>query len=40
MATYFCLEIGEFGVIWAKLNINVEIVLGNFVFSQIAVGTI
>ena len=26
--------------IWAKLNINVEIVRANFVFSQIAVGTI
>ena len=26
--------------IWAKLNINVEIVVANFVFSQIAVGTI
>ena len=30
---------GEFGGIWAKLNINVEIVVANFVFSQIAVGT-
>ena len=30
---------GEFGGIWAKLNINVEIVVVNFIFSQIAVGT-
>ena len=32
--------LGEFGGIWAKLNINVEIVVANFLFSQIAVGTI
>ena len=32
--------IGKFGGIWAKLNINVEIFVANFVFSQIAVGTI
>ena len=33
-------NIGEFGGIWAKSNINIEIVVANFVFSQIAVGTI
>ena len=30
---------GTWGI-WAKLNINVEIVVANFVFSQIAVGTL
>ena len=34
------LKIGELGRIWAKLNINIEIVVANFVFSQNAVGTI
>ena len=29
---------GTWGI-WAKLNINVEIVVANFVFSQIAIGT-
>ena len=32
-------NMGTWGI-WAKLNINVEIVVANFVFSQIAVGTI
>ena len=32
-------NMGTWGI-WAKLNINVELVVANFVFSQIAVGTI
>ena len=32
-------NMGTWGI-WAKLNINVEIVVANFVFSQMAVGTI
>ena len=32
-------NMGTWGI-WAKLNINVEIVVADFVFSQIAVGTI